>query len=912
MQDTLDTNSLAAKVQDLLGQGAKVDVVRQALGKKYDVDTVNSTLLQALEPKIAKLRQDGVGEELIMKVLQDKGVVPSTPLASPAEHLGSVEPQAPTEPPTEVTMVQREAPVTILDPELPLPEISLDTMEPREVIEQFTNITNSQERDFKALVSKVGIPGWAQDAKRLRAQANGVMATQLKARGIDVTNIDEFGIVTALDPETGEEFTYDQPWYDDVLDSLTGTKFEIGGAITGAIGGGRAGAAVGGLWGAFGGALLGGMGGASLGSGADLINAAREVQYNIGIAELQNRMGEAATADALGALAVGSLFKIGAATAKGLANGYDRLLKGNRHGAYSALKETTNLNDKQIIALVEDWERHTGTSMLSDKARSTGKLSFEDQGNAIHVAGQSLPQLTGSVAGAIDLSKSGGAKLAQEIAARASDMQNSLASITNDNVAALADQNLSQYTKKVQDYFGDIKLIGIEEADKVNFRFTFDNITSLDESLTESANAIANYSIRANLRDNLDEIRRLGAAPVNNTESLNPNRTFSDLLALRNYVNQVSSDSRYQQFLNHATIKSAKASIDGEITRAASQMENGSAWLSQWKQANVEYTKMKALEKNVLFKALKSPKASPDKVVRAFAESLNYNGPESFMQVMGKLPPTSRRAVEGAVLKHYVTKNTSSLGESMEAINFPHLAKQLESLALTTPEARALKRTVTEMAQVFKNDRVLAKVAWDSPAGRFKGNLSTTVRGKIKMQLASYLFQLWQAVVPTRGSDRLALTLQMRKVLDNPLNAKAIKELKANLPRDAELDSVLHSYALEYAKFGTKEKYGETTLYRVASPGKKNKAGETQLGRGILYYLDKVEANKVAKATGATVSEQTSLNRLIAQPKDVEKVVQRLYNRPATKEDYRNLEVTDALRANFEGVTVGAKAILFK
>lgn len=921
---------LVPKVQGLMNEGVKPTQIQKQLATKYGTREIQQIMIDALHPKIDELRDKGVSDEQITRVLQQQGIIPMADKADP-----SVLPEKLSQPEVPANLVQPEAPIDKLDTQAPLPKIDVENDDPEELLRKMRIITTSAERDFKGLGGMLGASGWANEAGQMQEQADALIANELRRRGINVVSIDAYGDMTIIDPETGQEVEYTSPWYKDLWHGIEGAKFEIGGAITGAAAGGRAGLAIGGGYGALGGALLGGMGGASLGRGADVINAAREMKYQLTLAELQNHMGDAASADGLAALGVAGLWQLGKGTVKGIANGYDRLLRGNRHGAYKALQASTDMSDRQIISMLDRWEKISGSKVLSKAARETGKLSFQEQETAIRVAGQTVEGLEGGIQQAIDMSKTGGAKLAQDIAGRAKDLNKMADAVTNERLTSTVTDHLSSYVDMTKAYYGDVKSLGIDLLKDTDYRYDFSKMLPFEESLGKSADKITNWSLRQDFNSYIQQIRRLGGKEAIQTiqqqadafakakglknvqpkitpelvEQYNPNRSFEDLLELRRVVNELRADTRFKSFVNYEAMTKAINSIDGEIARASRQMPNGDYWLRNWKEANEEYSKMKDLSSNVLYKALTKPQINHDKAVKAFADSLAYEGPESFMQVMARLPDKTKRSVEGSVFKHYVGKNTVELSDELSAVNFPKLARDLDKLGFTTPEVRDMKRVVKELSEVFKNDVALAQVAWDSPAGRFRSNIATTVTGKVKMQLATHLFKIWQAIVPTRGSDRLALTLQMRKVLDNPLDSKSINTLLKELPKDPQLDSLVKQRAIEYAKFGKPESYGKTQVWRVAAPGNYDKASDTAMGRGVLFYVDEQKAREIAKQTGAKVTSSNVTTRRLATKADVET----LLGRPVEPAELRSREILDALREkDFAGFTVDDKVLMFK
>lgn len=935
--------NLAGRVQKAVAAGYSPEEIRQYLGQEFGGEELRNALTEAYKPQVEQARQAGYSEEEIQQYLSGTGATAVAPteadMAFANQRLGLGQNQnlgLMTEATDAMGVLPQLSPAETLDTNAILPKLDL-AADPQDLANQLNNITMSYEKLAKQVAGGLfGAAEFKREGAALAEKANAIIKMEMEQRGVNVLDVDAFGTVTILDPETGQPKELDEGFWASLGSGLWNTKLEIGGAITGAITGARAGAVVGGPMGAFGGGLAGGMIGAGFGRGADILNSARDIKYKVAVADLTDKMGDAATADGLIGLGVSTLWQLGKATVQGVSRAWDYLGQGNTAGAYRALKETTDLSDAQIAEVVRNWESLNSKQLLSQSATTRGQMTLADKEAALRVFGETRPELTGSVEYALDLSKTGGIKLAKAISERSADMAKQVEQITNDHAAAAAIDGLNRYIPEVKDFYQNVKMLGVEAMKDTDYRFNFNRIMSLEQSLTKARKTIRNYGLRKDFTFDLKRLREIGGLEtiramekqlgqqlnVNNlklkptpgvmqaVEQLNPNRSFSDLLDLRKVVNEIRSDRRYAQFLNFAEMDKAMKAIDGEIARAAKQMPEGDAWLRQWKAANIEYSKMKGLEENVLYKALMSDRVSAETAVKQFAKSLAYESPESFMQVMARLPDRTKRSVEGAVFKHYLDEATLTLSDNYSAINFPKLAKELEQLAFTNPETRDLKRLVKSMAEVYQNDKALAQIAWDSPAGRLKNNIATSIEGKVSMAAHSALFKKIQTLMPTASGRRAALSLKMREVLDNPLDSKAVAALKRDLPKDPELDTLLHQLAIQYVKFGKAEPgYGQASLYRVSRPGMQNKASQTSMGYGVPYYVDVKQAEKAATLTGGRLTKIQVTNKRIAQTKDVEA----LLGRPARPADLTNQEILDALREkDFIGITVGDKALLFK
>lgn len=920
---------LVSKAQKAFDAGYSTKEVEEFL-KSQNLDPYRTywTMRNAMAPQIQAAKESGYSDEDLYQYFQEEGLgylAPRLPKAVADQYRST----------SDLEGMEEVEPISYHPDVVNSGVTETDLARIKGNPEELLRAANQLSSKFALDVAHRYIVPDSPGLQAIREEANYQARDALLQAGFSDARINKWGEAEVIDPETGEWTAYENPWYIDLGTSLRDSAGELVGGVGLAhvatslapqsriakVGAGIAGAMIGG----------------ALGRGYDVLKAASTLNTQIAAKELALHMGDAAASEMAVALGIGSLSQLTSAGLKGTATIYDRFVTGNRAGAFEAAKAYTNLNDAQIIDLLDKWEAVTGNSVRSVPSKVTGELTIADKGKALEVMGQTTPGMEASVNAALNMSRSGGATLAKQISDRAKSLDSELEYLTNDNVATFVTEGLNTYEKQVKAYFDLVKKTGVEQADDAGFRFDYQSIQSIDDYLTRTQESISNYALRSELAVDLENIRRLGgkaardAALKDNAivqaksttvkgnvdevlspeilEAYNPNRSLGDLIELRKVVNRLSSNKQYSKFFENTQVfKETIDAIDGEIAEAAKLMDEGDKWLNSWKQANTEYHKMLTLQKNALYKALTKETVTHDSAVKAFANALNYEGPQTYMQVMATLPPKTRRSVESSVVKHYIDSNTISMSDEVKAIDFPKLNQQLSNLALTNDDARKVKRMVKEMASLYRNDPNLVEIAWSAPAASPRNNIATSLIGKLKMQFATKAFHMWQALAPFKSSQMLALTLQMRKVIDNPLDAKAVQHLKATLGTDPELETQLHRYAIEYAKFGKNKDYGKAKLYRVAMPGNADTASETVIGKGVLTYLDKTKADKLAKDLGAKVTSRETAIKAIARPSDVEAIL----GRPPTPADLKNQQVMDKLRANFLGYAQDDKVILFK
>ena len=764
---------------------------------------------------------------------------------------------------------------------------------------------------------------------KLQGALNEQARQALIDAGFPDANISETGTVEVIDPKTGEWTAYENPWY---IDLAQFTRDNLGEVATGVMAG-FAGAAVAAQafpqsraasW-----ALSAGAAalGASAGDAYDVLRAASKLNTEIALNDLTVKMGDKALEDFAFAIGVQSAAAIAPTTLGALAIVWDRFVMGNKIGAFDGLRAATNLNDAQINDLMAKWERISGQSVRSDKAIYDGELTIADKEQAIQILALSEAGTLRATAAALRVSRTGGAGLVENITARAKRVEDELKGLTNDNIFTFVRDDLNSHVAKTNWAYDYVKSPAFTSQAK--YRFDFSKIQSLKEFEKRTLASVSNYGESKFLAHDLENLRKLGEesaiakvakkdkvkigsqviADPAKVEAKMPGRSLADLIELRETVIRLSERPAYQA--NQANQQIAEATlkrIDKEIAAASKTFEGGATWHKTWKEAVVQMEKLKELETNVMVSALSNPNISKDEAVKAVTKALHYESAATYMKAMSALPPETRRGVENAVVKHYTDKATVELSSEARAIDFPKLASELNQLELTDPSAREVQRLVNDMADFYKLDTDLLNIAWKSPAATPTNNIATTFWGKVKMHTYTKLFQAWQAIAPTERAEHIALTMAMRQVMDNPLNAKAVDNLKDLYKQDPAVLSAIEEYAIAFAKHGKHKDYDKVPVHRVAPVGELNKMADTHLGTGKLGYIDKAQASRIAKNTGQKLSTQEVSIKTIARPEDLKDIL----GRDPTPEDFKDKLFMLKVQQHFRGLTVGDEVLLFK
>lgn len=269
-------------------------------------------------------------------------------------------------------------------------------------------------------------------------------------------------------------------------------------------------------------------------------------------------------------------------------------------------------------------------------------------------------------------------------------------------------------------------------------------------------------------------------------------RTFSDLVDLRQLVNEVKYNSGNLSRAHKEKLDVIKNSIDKEITTAAeTYIPSSKEWLDSWSKAKSSYSEMKELQKNVLFKALTKPGITNDQVVKSLSKYMgantdNLTGINVFNQVMDKLPKNVRSRVDGVVLDTLIEKYSAGAVGGNRAVHFPLLSQELNKISWknSAPKVQQLIRTINKMSEVFKNDVNLAQVSGHITVPKFQSYLTADPIVRLKFEVASSVFNYVKQLAPGDKSNALSLLNNTAKLLENPLSEKTVKEFYSGLPKD--------------------------------------------------------------------------------------------------------------------------------
>lgn len=652
-----------------------------------------------------------------------------------------------------------------------------------------------------------------------------------------------------------------------------------------------------------GGAAIGGSGGASVGRALDIMHNAIKTQQNLDAQFIITRMKDSgaftATAEIIGApiLATGALF------IKGLGRGWDLIVEGNKEGAYRALKDLMHLTDSQVDDIIVEWEKATGLKAEGSQAKKALSIIPQTEPGGEHI-----------IRSAASMNPSSSAAVARAISTRAKDLLFNTGRMTNDNIGTVMNDELGKYVKSVKDYYTGVKDIATDAMADATYRFDYDKL-AIDPLMENIHSSLTNPAVQDRFALYMNKIRALGNVTP---DAAQPNqlRSFEDLLELRKTVNEFKSRTKIVNKKDFEAVNSILSTIDKEISKTAkANPAMGASWSKAWKQANIEYSKMFTVKENVLFKALtnsgnKKKGLNTKKIVKALENNItSIDG--TFMSVLGKLPSRARNQAEGAVLDTIVRKYTTGAESGAQAIHFTNLADELKHVGFTTPNARELKRAISRMAEIFKNDIELSRATGGISKPAVTSALTDNLLIKAKWATMSRIFSHLRSLLPGQEGRNLALISNVAKLMENPGNSKTMATILRELPQDHELQAKIRQLAIEYAKFGSKETYPKVPLYRTGVPGSTFKSKDGPLGKGIYWTTSKSVARSRSRITGGKVIKENVLPSRIATEQNIKDALGVDDFEMVLHKDNKVLQ--DLLKdKGYDGLSIGEEVLIFK
>jgi len=627
--------------------------------------------------------------------------------------------------------------------------------------------------------------------------------------------------------------------------------------------------------------------------------------------------------------------KIGSETAKAVYRAYDYVLGGRMEAAASELMKILGMDKDQAMEVVAQFNKHAEKDL-------TGR----DATKIIAALSRTHPEADSVVAAPLSSSVMASANIARELDARAKDILAKVTGNTSASTSSVLRQDLAKYEETVKDTYGAVKELAATELRKSDYKFNYDELaiepilSRINSQLTnkdmretallflERVRSIGGKKVKLSTTQPVKEsyevvrpMRRGGAKPETRTRTVEKEvessvvvptlRSFDDLMDLNLVVNKLSREPFItKNYKDKELIIDIQRRVQAEIKRAVTDtMDDADSWLKLWKDANMEYGKMFDLRKNVLVKAITSDGITIDSAITKVLMRASQTNNAVFRDVLNAIPRKRVPAVENAVLEGFVRKNTIGVDSASQAIDFPVLAEQLSHVKLVSPEARELKRVITDLADVFKVDKQIMKALGSMRSSGNTNTIATTIHGKAAAETVSRVWDYIRRLSPLEGGRQAALNIQLGKALRTPQHAKTVDKLIAMLPKDPVLRNRLRMQLLNLAKFGEKSTYPEVEMYRAAPKGRTKAKSDGSIGTGTYYFTSKSDAIARSKRTNAKVITEKVDPDLIADEIDIQRILG--VDNVTTDMIRNNPSLQERLKLRYQGLIIDNEIVIF-
>ena len=656
--------------------------------------------------------------------------------------------------------------------------------EGRDVVASVENIHNKYSTMLKQ-VRGVWNPEAREEAAREIEQVKQEVVNELARKGFENPSYD-----VASGEFTVEKDGVVVPVDSNLLLDLKKSGLEAAGA-------GIAGAAGFALAGPPGAVALSSLGSA-VGRGGDILTNQIDLVKKVDGKLITDQMVEAGIFD-LAATAVGAaVLKPVVGTAKWLKGVYNQVINGNIDGAYELALNHYGVSSEEATNLVKAFENLAGQVEGTEKEKVLKVLALTREGGEDVIDKANL------------LDPKASANVAKQIFTRAQDLLDRTKELAADNIQVILKNGLDTYTDEVKQFYNKVKTSSDEFTQ--GYQFDYDAI-GLQPLLAKIGSDIKDPVIDQRFASLMTRIR-----------DISEGRSFTDLIDLRQAVNDVKFSAGHLSKSDANSLETVLKSIDDEIKRAAeTYIPSSKEWLNSWELAKREYSTMKKMENNILYKALTRPGLDEERVVKLLSKYISA-GDNTFFEVVDKLPKAVRNRIDGAILNVMTEKYTAGTVGGNRAVNFPMLSQEIKKMRWSSPQAKQTVRTIHRMAEVFKNDVNLARASGNIEIPTDQSYLTTNPVARLKYEVASGVFNYIKQLVPGDRANALALIKHTASLMENPVSNKAIKDMMRALPKDKRsfrdklnFDPLLQQLRQEYAgrQAKMKELYGKEAPPRL-------------------------------------------------------------------------------------------------
>jgi len=702
--------------------------------------------------------------------------------------------------------------------------------------------------------------------------------------------------------------------------SISAAKFETVGAVGGAFGGLAIGTKLASQFipaatpptalaklGVFGASILiGGATGAGTGRAADIIFNSLELKEDIDELRVINQMADAAFTDVLFTIGGAGILKAGIGTTKSIFNiGKGAISKLQANRSVPIMINMMNITEKQADQIFTTYM----------KINNITKISVDDKIRILSQTGE--PARTGRISPLVLLAGSQNMKaanvMADEASKRAKELKREMNQLRDPSAVTEFQKKLDTYiTDSEASYASTKKIIGDIGPNLIPLGIKF----NYNLSIIGPLNRALKINIENPIKDRIIK-EFLARIPV---DKLTGKTTIKDLADTRTVI----ADFLRKEELAEGQKSAVKASIrnlDRKIADVVKRESNEllTSWHEGYKISLNIREDMFANKEDILVSALKLRRANKEEQSKIFIDYLS-TGDKVYERVIKRIP-WAAEAIEVEVANNLIGRHAikDPITNEILGINFVTLSEEISRQKFKSSQAKNIKQLVNQMGKVYTIDPVLAGLRGGPTTTGVSSGIGTDLAYRMRVAMSSNIFQRAFSFIGTRKAKEVTLGTTLIRVLEKPLDDKAIKELMGILDfkstdelMTSRIGQDLRDIQIQNIKEGLDiSSIPVETIFGVSKLGKEVTEKIGSFGSGFQYNTSRSKA--VKKLTSATqrVKERKVHGYRIAK----EDILTILLGKTATvsrlKEDDFNVR-KELLKKGYLGYQIGDDIILYK
>ena len=370
------------------------------------------------------------------------------------------------------------------------------------------------------------------------------------------------------------------------------------------------------------------------------------------------------------------------------------------------------------------------------------------------------------IEGAIYKSETAARNLADTIDSRADTITSKLNETTASGTEV---QNyLKSFEKETKKNFGKMRENFTEAFKETDFKFELSDL-NLDTVFRDMSKRVQDPDVAKKFISLQKSIKN---TIYNSNAQIGIERDIDGILDLRQQLNKFYGKN--EQHLTNKKDKeifsALKENIDNQIYKATDKYlpeDLANSLISDFDKSMSRYRELGELSNNPVFNSImtdaKDSKYRIDQLVKHMADDDSYVD-----DVLSKMKPEEREVVESAVIRDITASFTGKTKEGKKAIAFEDLGEKLSSIKhnVRSQLGKELIDNLELYANKFGNKDILYLDMARGVTTKPVNNISTSLSGKIEMQVSSWRFDLLQQLMPTDNGKRLALQKHIRSALE--------------------------------------------------------------------------------------------------------------------------------------------------